>query len=1416
MYGLIVSMTKRKNKSQAIDTGFVPLLGHYDQFSISVTKVMPDYYFSLAEKDLPPNDIKETINKLGENQVVYLYNPNPSKVDIFEQCVDKYYGDDEEKYKYKASKSNAAQYDLKTCRTSKVNGEGFQPRYIVFSLLTLDECAESYFSRSEPRGFLFKQLENRLDELVSKRLQINNDHRLDYSIFASLGTGDVAILWFTNALDLPMILLNDLRGLEFNPVGDFNNTAGTEKRKIFATSYSVVALIDKELELPPNDERLLCSSSDNCPMVDINITFGDNRDQDTMLKNIYEFFKKTLPPSSASSLGRLKTFKKKNVVYRYGNHDIVLRIKADLVPTKLFSYETEEDLSYQIHSRLYFPSHIFGDEANRALDESISFIDVTCDDAKEYREFFRKKASEEYPVIPTHEKEYSDLREKAFEATIELMRHKLFTRVSHLRGAFMQLLNELMRLNPNVCSHRWILDLFEQYNGCIKAIKCMISNYSLDADNLADNPAENSALYERIVKIIDALQQTFRHIGQSSQIYFDVSGGGLPYAGSHRKIVGAYYGIVKLLIETIYTVRRKSTQRKLLPLIVFSEAPTVEIMSLDIDIEDNQSLLLITLPYASLYNLPKYIRYLAHELHHYAAPPDRYIRNRIFGSFILSRLLSYAFTEAIKNDEQNNSWKTLGKNKSNSYSQTQAELERFNIISKFVHDEYEVILAKCGIKAKNKKGKPQPDSEWSQFLRQLMNTFSNQTNRLDVRVREDIADIAAIFRQFRDWYYDHNQDNNTAGKSTENIPDMAQPDTTIHEFFENYAPEDRAFIKLRDAFKEWDWEKELSSHLSGAIEACCDYFMIQMTNLDMNSYLNFVADYLYAHGFNLRALPKGKTPFVLRLGLMLHFFCSDHGERNISKEEFISRVHKLSNEWKIHNMAISKQRNGDRRDTERIDYRENMAELLDKLVEKYYDAWGPIFHDMKLLHSGNFNHIFNYYFDIAPDKQAYYEKKQEDYMGLVGRLQEFCERYNDIQTEGNTKIERCKRCFDLHMEMVEFFNRPKKLKDLDNVWIAESSDPDLRVSANTYIFHGSGFPSHFSFNPRILPEWNYTTYSFPEFINRYSKIQQDLAAKGAHFFWHRGEESSEYPLIPTIYREIREKNENSIKDQNLPEDEHKRESNRIRQDISKVQRMYFDHFMSRVLETNSLGGANALGEIDWLGGMQHHQAPTNLLDWSENLLVAMYFMLEPLIRYSYEESNAEIKKRKEDSLKKGVSLFVFDPIAYNKLWQAKKVKHTARKCELIQKMNMPDLFPLPNLSVERNANHFGAYVLGEPDICRKKQRCSELACENCPLQNPIAILTAQSNPRLRAQAGTFLAFSLHRTGRIDEAALEKLQEKWLSEDEQIEPFLYKITVKTGEAIQELADWTWAAGMNTYRTFPDLQYLGTLVGKGTIP
>lgn len=122
--------------------------------------------------------------------------------------------------------------------------------------------------------------------------------------------------------------------------------------------------------------------------------------------------------------------------------------------------------------------------------------------------------------------------------------------------------------------------------------------------------------------------------------------------------------------------------------------------------------------------------------------------------------------------------------------------------------------------------------------------------------------------------------------------------------------------------------------------------------------------------------------------------------------------------------------------------------------------------------------------------------------------------------------------------------------------------------------------------------------SLSEYIDVVSSVQQQWSKDDGHdeylYPWFRGQNSSDKPLLPGLYRS-----------DDLPQYEFN-----FRNDF-KIKALPF-------LSDTTFAHPNS--NWDWYILMQHYGLPTRLLDWSEGSLIALYFAL--FYKREDDESNA--------------------------------------------------------------------------------------------------------------------------------------------------------------------------------------------------
>lgn len=229
--------------------------------------------------------------------------------------------------------------------------------------------------------------------------------------------------------------------------------------------------------------------------------------------------------------------------------------------------------------------------------------------------------------------------------------------------------------------------------------------------------------------------------------------------------------------------------------------------------------------------------------------------------------------------------------------------------------------------------------------------------------------------------------------------------------------------------------------------------------------------------------------------------------------------------------------------------------------------------------------------------------------------------------------------------------------------------------------------------------------------------------------WFRGIKSEHYSLVPKLHRGAH--------------------------DVELVRRRE-TRLLARFAERSMPFWTPGYPRDDWafLFSMQHYGAPTRLLDWSENLLVAAYFCSLPY-------DSAEERDRADDGRP---AIWAFQPVRWNGL-------------------------VLAHIDAD-----LGILTTSDPEIKNWEPRSTEDLSAARRHKQPIALYGIHNSPRIVAQRGTFT---------IAGTLLEPL-ECIAEERYPTEPLLTKYIFKGLR--NELAEELQAIGVQKSMIFPDLQSL----------
>ncbi len=255
--------------------------------------------------------------------------------------------------------------------------------------------------------------------------------------------------------------------------------------------------------------------------------------------------------------------------------------------------------------------------------------------------------------------------------------------------------------------------------------------------------------------------------------------------------------------------------------------------------------------------------------------------------------------------------------------------------------------------------------------------------------------------------------------------------------------------------------------------------------------------------------------------------------------------------------------------------------------------------------------------------------------------------------------------------------------------------------------------------------------------NWFEKLQarQDLTWAAAWLPWFRGEDSAAWlprtVLQPKLYRDSYDSN--------------------LILDLEAEMRVEFRRRGSQLITERA-----PVDKWEWYFLMQHHGAPTRLLDWSDAALVGLYFAVSKRGRNG--DSNADAD----------AAVYMLDPYWLNE--QAfKEVSHLADECRSLG----------PALPDWDEAEH---YLTDE-----------EFDNDELGVKCPLAIVPSHFLRRLAAQRSCFTIFGREKDGL-----------KLVAESP--DSHLVKFDVKKESIPEIIQDLRWA-GISEDTIFPDLEGLG---------
>lgn len=245
----------------------------------------------------------------------------------------------------------------------------------------------------------------------------------------------------------------------------------------------------------------------------------------------------------------------------------------------------------------------------------------------------------------------------------------------------------------------------------------------------------------------------------------------------------------------------------------------------------------------------------------------------------------------------------------------------------------------------------------------------------------------------------------------------------------------------------------------------------------------------------------------------------------------------------------------------------------------------------------------------------------------------------------------------------------------------------------------------------------YVPRSFSELLEVVESYQGNSTSS-----WYRGCHDEGYKLVPTLYRHTKKK---------------------TIEELTKLEKEIAVRFSQRSQPFLQRPFSN---DWDKLFLLQHYGVPAQLLDWTENPFVAIYFAI-----------NGEPTNRKSSA-----SIWMCDPVAWNKA--------------------ALDHISFSGGVLDESSEQLGPYSLGR-------------SVEQLPL-SPVMILRTYNSPRIVAQRGGFAIFG---------QSIDSMEAVYNTQEKFSAGVLEKIVIER-DIIESMRDSLYRKGFKESVVFPDLDGL----------
>lgn len=495
-----------------------------------------------------------------------------------------------------------------------IDGSGKRPCFCCLSILNIDQavkrrvCGTNY---SQGIRKIAGQISAQLDA-YARGDENGTGVWLPYEVMGLLGTEDLCVIFLSDSFDAIYNGINRLRRLEME-----------EGTRVLDNSHSIMVVDFSEHAERPK-------WGDAMAELHFSLKSADG------LKYIRKV-KKAIAQYEADQ-GVAPEDRSVVLESQIGEYDATIRCPAALLGDYLYGYDQMLNYVTAPYRTAAYQSETLLFKNIDTVDEEPIRVPLDAMPAAGSLQFGEGLADEVVGLVKDKIEEIC----QCLEDPEDIQRDRSHTNSSYVSQVLHRLLKDFMRTASIPAGGIFQNDLSIQFQVTINAIVYIAQKYKVERE-IEDQASRK--FNENFSQIVEAMSKSMQAASQIDRFRFEEQQSHIQNTGAYHKVLLAYYGIVKAILELVYKVPRKPSSRQsmLIPLLSFGHTQIIYSYHFDSFYQETPDtkpvpakLLCITLPYQALSNIPKYFGPLTHEIFHYASPADRESRNQDAGKCLIA------------------------------------------------------------------------------------------------------------------------------------------------------------------------------------------------------------------------------------------------------------------------------------------------------------------------------------------------------------------------------------------------------------------------------------------------------------------------------------------------------------------------------------------------------------------------------------------------------------------------------------------------------------------------------------------------------------------------------------------------------------------------------------------------------------